>query len=40
MTYMFMIDFVLSTGPKVLAHVIPAMERAQGFHGTLEAIFD
>jgi hypothetical protein len=40
MTYIFMIDYVLPTCPKVLAHVIHAMERTQGLLGTLEAIFD
>jgi hypothetical protein len=40
MTYIFTIDSVLSTCPKVLAHVIPVMERTQGLPGTLEAIFD
>jgi hypothetical protein len=39
-TYIFTIDSVLSTCPKVLAHVIPAMERTQGLLGTLEAVFD
>jgi hypothetical protein len=40
MTYISMIDFVLSTCSKVLAHVIPIMEGTQGLLGTLEAIFD
>jgi hypothetical protein len=40
MTYIFMIGFVLPTCPKVLAHVIPAMEETQGLHGTLEVVFD
>jgi hypothetical protein len=40
MTYNFTIDYVLSTCPKVLTHVIPAMERKQGLLGKLEAIFD
>jgi hypothetical protein len=40
MTYIFTIDYVLPTGPKVLAHVIPTMERTQGLLGTLEVIFD
>jgi hypothetical protein len=39
-TYFLMIDHVLSSDPKVLSHVIPTMERAQGFLGTLEAEFD
>jgi hypothetical protein len=38
--YIFTIDFVLLTCPKVLAHIIPTMERTQGLLGTLEAIFD
>jgi hypothetical protein len=40
MTYIFMIDSILPTGPKMLAHVIPAMERTQGLLGTFEAVFD
>jgi hypothetical protein len=40
MTYIFMIDYVLSKYPKVLAHVIPAMERTQWLLGTIEAVFD
>jgi hypothetical protein len=40
MAYIFMIDYVLSTCPKVLAHVIPAIERTQGLLDTLEAVFD
>jgi hypothetical protein len=40
MTYIFMIDSVLPTDPKALAHVIPIMERTQGLPGTLEAVFD
>jgi hypothetical protein len=39
LTYIFMIDFVLHTDPKVLAHIIPAMERTQGLLSTLEAVF-
>jgi hypothetical protein len=39
-TYFLTIDYVLSSDPKVLAHVIPTMERAQGFLGTLEAEYD
>jgi hypothetical protein len=35
-----MIDHVLSSDPKVLARVIPIMERAQGLFGTLEVISD
>jgi hypothetical protein len=34
MTYILMIDYVLSTGPKVLAHIIPTMERIQWLLGT------
>jgi hypothetical protein len=40
MTYIFTIDYILSTCPKVLAHVIPVMERTQGLLGTLEVVFD
>jgi hypothetical protein len=40
MIYIFVIDFVLATYPKVLAHVIPIMEETQGLLGTLEAVFD
>jgi hypothetical protein len=40
MTYIFTIDFVLSTCSKVLAHVIPTIEGTQGLFGTLEAIFN
>jgi hypothetical protein len=40
MTYIFTIDSVLPTGPKVLPYVIPAMERNQGLLETLEAVFD
>jgi hypothetical protein len=40
MTYIFVIDSVLPIGPKVLAHVIPTMERIHGLLGTLEVIFD
>jgi hypothetical protein len=40
MTYIFTIDSILPTGPKVLAHVLPTMERTQGLLGTLEAVFD
>jgi hypothetical protein len=39
-TYFLTIDHVLSSDPKVLARVIPTMERAQGLIGTLEAKFD
>jgi hypothetical protein len=39
-TYILMIDYVLSCDPKVLAHIIPTMERAQGLLGTLEAESD
>jgi hypothetical protein len=37
-TYFLTIDHVLSSDPKVLAHVIPTMERAQGLVDTLEVI--
>jgi hypothetical protein len=37
-TYFLMIDHVLSSDPKVLTHVIPTMERAQGLLGTLEVV--
>jgi hypothetical protein len=40
MTYIFTIDFVLPTDPKVLTHVIPIMERTQGLLDTLEVVFD
>jgi hypothetical protein len=36
-TYFLTIDYVLSSDPKVLARVIPTMERSQGLFGTLEA---
>jgi hypothetical protein len=39
-TYFLMIDHVLSSDPKVLAHVIPTMERAQGLLGILEVVSD
>jgi hypothetical protein len=39
-TYFLMIDHVLSSDPKVLAHVIPTMERVQGLLGTLEVVSD
>jgi hypothetical protein len=40
MIYTFTINSILCIGPKVLAHVIPVMERTQGSLGTLEAVFD
>jgi hypothetical protein len=40
MAYIFMIDSILPTSPKVLTHIILAMERTQGLSGTLEAVFD
>jgi hypothetical protein len=40
MTYIFTIDSVLPTCPKVLAHVIPTIERTQGLLGTLEVVLD
>jgi hypothetical protein len=39
-TYFLIIDYVLSSDPKVLARVIPTIERAQGLLGTLEAESD
>jgi hypothetical protein len=39
-TYFLTIDHVLSSDPKVLACVIPTMERAQGLLGTLEVVSD
>jgi hypothetical protein len=33
-----MIDHVLSSDPKVPTRVIPTLERAQGFLGTLEVV--
>jgi hypothetical protein len=39
-TYIFTINFIGSTHPKVLAHVIPAIEGTQWLLGTLEAKFD
>jgi hypothetical protein len=38
--YFLMIDYVLSSDPKVLTRVIFTMERAQGLLGTLEAESD
>jgi hypothetical protein len=40
MTYIFTIDSVLSTCPKVLTHVIPTIKRTQGLLGTFEVVFD
>jgi hypothetical protein len=40
MTYIFPIDFVLPTGLKVLAHIIPTMEGTQRLFDTLEVVFD
>jgi hypothetical protein len=37
-TYFLMIDHILSSDPKVLARVIPTIERDQGLLGTLEVI--
>jgi hypothetical protein len=37
-TYFLTIDHILSSDPKVLARVIPTIERAQGLLGTLEVI--
>jgi hypothetical protein len=39
-TYFLTIDHVLSSDPKVLAHVIPIIERAQGLLGTLKTESD
>jgi hypothetical protein len=39
-TYFLMIDYVLSSDPKVLTHVIPTLDRVQGLLGTLEAESD
>jgi hypothetical protein len=39
-TYFLTIDYVLSSDPQVLTHVIPTMERAQGLLGTLEVVSD
>jgi hypothetical protein len=39
-TYFLTIDHVLSNDPRVLARVIPTMERAQGLLGKLEVISD
>jgi hypothetical protein len=39
-TYFLMIDHVLSSDPKVSTRVIPTLERAQGFLGTLEVVSD
>jgi hypothetical protein len=39
-TYFLTIDHILSSDPKVLTHVIPTMERAQGLLGTLEVVSD
>jgi hypothetical protein len=39
-TYFLMIDHVLSSDPKVLAYVIPILERAQGLLDTLEVVCD
>jgi hypothetical protein len=39
-TYFLMIDHVLSSDPKVLARVIPTMEKIEWLLGTLEVISD
>jgi hypothetical protein len=39
-TYFLTIDYVLSSDPKVLARIIPTMERDQGMFGTLETESD
>jgi hypothetical protein len=40
MTYIFTLDSILSTCPKMLTHIIPAMEIIQGLFDTLKTIFD
>jgi hypothetical protein len=40
MTYIFTIDYVLPTGPKMLPQVILEMERTQRLLVTLEVVFD
>jgi hypothetical protein len=40
MSYIFMVDYVLPTCPKVLTEIISAMERTQALLGTLEVVFD
>jgi hypothetical protein len=39
-TYFLTIDHIMSSDPKVLAHIIPIMERVQGLLGTLETESD
>jgi hypothetical protein len=39
-TYFLTTDYVLSSDPKMLARVIPTMERAQEFLGTFEVESD
>jgi hypothetical protein len=39
MIYIFTIDYVLTTCPKVLTHVIPIIERTQVLFGTFEVVF-
>jgi hypothetical protein len=39
-TYFLTIDHVLSSDPKILAHIISTIERAQGLLGTLEVVSD
>jgi hypothetical protein len=39
-TYFLMIDYVLSSDPKLLTRIIPIMERTQGLLDTLEAESD
>jgi hypothetical protein len=39
-TYFLIVDHVLSSDPKVIAHVIPIMERAQRLLDTLEVVSD
>jgi hypothetical protein len=39
-TYFLMIDHLLFSDPKMLARVMPTMERVQGLLGILEVVFD
>jgi hypothetical protein len=39
-TYFLMVDYVLSSEPKVVARVVPTMEIAQWLLGTLETESD
>jgi hypothetical protein len=40
MTYIFTINSVIFTCPKMLAHVISAIEKTYGLLDTLEVVFD